>query len=288
MRIRGVLFLMIGLGLVLAGCGREPVQQQLIRAMAKFDAAYIPALFYADRHRPTEEAIAYPRLQNTWRSFYKKYYSLRLKYGVDITDEFWQSDLDKINGLIEDAGTMVQQKKLNQARELLEPVQPILSNLRHRHNLDYYLDRLILFQVQLGDINDMVVHKQRLSDGEKRRLIAMGDSLTKKWRGVEKAKVNWRTYGFSAKKTAAFKPLLKDVSLGVGLLTAALPAGDPAEIKMLAAALKEKYTVVYRVFGDFQPIFDELKKLKDKEQVKEAKVKEKVKVKKVEKVKKKK
>lgn len=247
---------------LLLGCGRVPVQDKLLKSMAQLDRAYIPALFFADLSKQREAELSFQRLKNAWSGFYDKYYGLKLKYGVDIIDEYWQDDFDRAGALIASAESLIKARRLKEAALTLAPLQPIFAKLRHRHNLDYFLDRLIDFHLSLNSLTNNLIGKKQLTFREIERLSGPEAELTKKWEAVESSKINRNIYGFSSAKVGSFKKLLVQEKTAIAQLKAAVTKQDPVKVRQTVNDLRSGFAYIYRVFGDFQPIFDQVNKEK--------------------------
>ncbi|MEE8637477.1 MAG: hypothetical protein V3T21_00365, partial [Candidatus Margulisiibacteriota bacterium] len=92
LRNKAKIFACFVLLLVLLGCAQEPEQRNILKSMAELDRVYIPVLLFTNLHKQRESEIALERLRSEWDKFDYKYHDLEIKYGLNITDKFWEED----------------------------------------------------------------------------------------------------------------------------------------------------------------------------------------------------
>ncbi|MFH1683837.1 MAG: hypothetical protein ABIA67_03015 [Candidatus Margulisiibacteriota bacterium] len=251
---------------VLFGCAQEPLQPKLIRSMVEFDQAYIPALIFTNLQKQRESELAVERLRKKWDKFNQKYYGLEIKYGKDITDKFWKEDFDQISALIVSAEGFVKQKKLSAARGKLEGIRVVLLELRSRNGLKYFLDGMTGFHNSMEGLILTLTGKDKLNDKDVFKLRLLFKEAQSSWTKVAGSEIDLLLFGFDPKKIEAVKKRIQEEEQGMASLAAALSSKDADRIFQAAQDLKPNFMVLYKAFGDFQPIFDKVvKERKEKE-----------------------
>jgi len=250
-----LLFILAG---ILVGCGGDPIQRQLLKSTSKIEKAYIPALLYTETFKQRQAQFAMERLKDEWGSFYARYYNLELKYGVDITDKFWKSDLDAIGSAISSAEAFIQANLMPAAFMRLSIVRGAMRDIRRRHGIESVLDRLTDFDESLQKIYGFVRARRNISDRDATILKKMLDDTQAKWELVERSKISSSLYGFSSSKTQALKKRLRDEGVRVKNLAALAYIRDPGSILSSVTDLRNNFTLLYKAFGDFDPIIKRL------------------------------
>ncbi|MBU0672405.1 MAG: hypothetical protein KJ732_05190 [Candidatus Margulisbacteria bacterium] len=261
----------------LFGCAQGPVQPKLMESMVALDRVYIPALLFTDLQRQRESELAIEGLKKEWDKFNKKYATLELKYGMDITDKFWQEDFAKIERLIVTAEGLVKKGDLSAANNKLAGVRLILKDLRHRHGFEYFLDGLTGFDNSMEGIISYLKGKDKLSDKEVAKLRSLFKEAQSNWSQAAATKVETELFGFKADKLAAVNKRVRDEEMMLASLAAALSGRNPDQIFQTAQDLKPNFIVLYKAFGDWQPIFDQVVKERKALDAKENKDKDKAK-----------
>lgn len=249
----------IGLFLLL-GCAKEPVEPKLLESMAEFDRLYVPVMVFTDLGKQRESEIAMERLKKRWDDFNQTYYNLEMKYGVNIVDKFWQEDFDKINQAMVSAETLVASQELGQAHQELSEIRYVFLELRHRNGFDYFLDGMTEFYDPIQEIIICLRGKNKLSDKEYDRLITLAERARRKLNKLSISKIDPGYFGFSPRKNEAIRKRVKDQEKLMSAFEKALSSGDLDRIFQSAQNLKPNYLVLYKAFGDFQPVFDQVVK----------------------------
>ena len=252
--------------IALLGCAREPEQQNILKSMAELDRVYIPALLFTNLHKQRESEIALERLRSEWDKFDYKYHDLKIKYGLNITDKFWKEDFGRINELITTAEVYVKGGQLPRAHQQLEEVRLILKELRHRNGLDYFLDGMTEFHEAMEQIILSIRGKDKLNDKDLAKLRRLFKKAQASWAKVANSQIDPSLFGFKPEKVEAIRERIKYEERELASLAAALSSRDADRIFQAATDLKPNFMVLYKTFGDFQPIFDRVvKERKDKE-----------------------
>jgi len=261
--------------LLLLGCAKEPVKPKLLESMADFDRLYVPTMVFTDLAKQRESEIALERLKEKWDSFNQDYYNLEMKYGVNIVDKFWQEDFDKIEQAMVSAETLVASQELGQAHEELAKIQYVFLELRHRNGFDYFLDEMTTFNDSIQEIIICLRGKSNLSDKEYEQLLLASQKAKKSLSKLAVSKIDPGYFGFSLKKIKAIRKRVSDQEKLMSAFETALSSGDIDLLFQSAQDLKPNYTVFYKAFGDFQPVFDQvIKERKEQEKDKEKEDKE--------------
>ncbi len=244
--------------LILFGCAKRPEPKDILKSMANLDRVYIPSLIFTDLQKQRESEIAVERLRREWDRFYKKYYGLEIKYGMNITDRFWKEDLDVINSLMVSAEAFIREGRLEEAEGQLSAVKDVLRDLRHRNGLVYFLDGMNEFRDAMERIILSLRGKDWLSDKDLERLRGWFRQAQKSWSEVSRAEIDRELFGFDPDKVDAIRKRVKEEERVLAGFAAALSSQDADRIFQAAQDLKPNFVVLYKAFGDFQPIFDRM------------------------------
>jgi hypothetical protein len=263
---RANFFICLLLILLLLGCSQEPAQENMLESMAKLDRAYIPALLFTNLQKQRESELALERLRREWDTFDGKYHNLEIRYGLNITDKFWKEDFEKINELITTAEVLVEEERLIEAHGQLEEVRIILKGLRSRNGIDYFLDRMTEFHEAMEQILLALKGKDRLYERDLIRLRAFFKKAQESWAGLGNSEIDPQLFGFEPEKVEAIGKRIKEEERVLAGFAAALSSEDADRIFQAATDLKPNFVVLYKAFGDFQPIFDQVLKERKEEE----------------------
>ena len=252
------LFAGLVLSLLLLGCSREPPQENILKSMAELDRVHIPTLIFTNLHRQRESEIAMERLSREWQKFKQKYYHLEFKYGLDITDKFWKEDFDRIDLFLTTAEVFIGERKLAEAHEELERVRFVFRELRKRNGLDYFLDGMTEFHEPMEQIILTLRGKDNISEEDLFRLEALFREAWGSWERVAAAEIDPEVFGFDPEKMEAIKERIKEEQSLLENFAAALSARNADQIFQGATDLRPNFVVLYKAFGDFQPIFGKI------------------------------
>jgi hypothetical protein len=235
--------------------------------MVELDRVYIPSLLFTNLQKQRESEIAMERFKREWGRFYKKHYGLEIRYGKDITDKFWKEDFDVINSLVVTAEALIKEKRLEEAHGQLEAVRGVLGDLRHRNGLGYLLDGMNEFHSAMDQIILSLRGKDRLSDKDLEKLRGWFRQAQKSWSKVSRTEVDQELFGFDPEKADAVRKRVKEEERVLAAFAAALSSQDADRVFQAAQDLKPNFVVLYKAFGDFQPIFDQVvRERKEKEE----------------------
>jgi hypothetical protein len=82
------------------------------------------------------------------------------------------------------------------------------------------------------------------------------------WAEVAKAEVDPKVFGFDEEKIEAVNKRVRYEENMLASFAAALSSKDEDKIFQAAQDLKPNFVVLYKAFGDFQPVFDRVKREK--------------------------
>ena len=253
-------FICLFVFLILFGCAKKPEPQNVLRSMAKLDQVYIPALIFTNLHKQRESELALERLRGEWDRFNKKYVNLKIKYGLNITDKFWKEDFYVIEGLMTTAESYVREGKLAEAHGQLKGVRMVLRGLRRRNGLEYYLDGMSEFHEYMEEIIFYLRGKDRFTDKDMDNLRSLFKKAQASWAKVSRSEPEAELFGFDQEKVDAVKKRVREEERVLAVFAAALSSQDADRIFQAAQDLKPNFVVLYKAFGDFQPVFDRVVK----------------------------
>lgn len=241
---------------LLLGCSQEPIEQKLLKDMVALDRSYIPVLVFTDLQTQRQSEIAFGRFKKDWQRFDQHYSGLELKYGVDIVDKYWQEDFKRMRKVVVSAETFVAQQDLNAANKKLQLIKGILGPLRRRNGIEYFVDGLHQYQEDLELISSFLRGKDELRDKDYKDLKKLFRRVQKTWLEVGELKINSELHGFDQKKITAIRNRVRAEERLLASFVAALTSRNSDRVFQAAQDLKPGFMVFYKVFGDFQPIFD--------------------------------
>ncbi len=218
----------------------------ILRAMARLDHAFVPALLATthDEGGPATAAVA--RLERSWTRFAARW------RGAGAGDPRWDGDLDAVGHDIADAQRFLRAARPRAAAASLEAARERLAGLRHRHHLDYFLDALAACRgpvdaiARLGEeLEARNVEQSDLSLLTGRLLPAARSGL----RRAREATLDNAVFRLSPQRLDQVAPLLEEEGRELDRLQAALDKGDTSELGVLAQAPREPCDRLYSLFG---------------------------------------
>jgi hypothetical protein len=227
--------------------------------MVEFDRLYIPVFIFTDLEKERESQLSFERLKDNWKKFSQKYYNLEFKYGQDITDKHWKEDFDQIGELLVSAEAMIKEKKWEESYKKIREVRLVFAGLRKRNGIDYFLDKMTSFSEAVEESLLILEGEGKLKDDDLRELRALFKKAQKNLTEAEKAGIN---FNFDAKKETALRNRIKDEQILLAAFAAAIPSKNREKISQAAANLKPNFIALYKAFGDFQPVFNQIIKEK--------------------------
>ena len=98
-----------------------------------------------------------------------------------------------------------------------------------------------------------------------KQLQAFYEETQASWNSLTILTLKPGDFGFSEEKITAVKKRINIQQEALDGFKEAIDAGEPDEIFQAAQELKPNFIVLYKAFGDFQPIFDAIIKERDSE-----------------------
>ncbi len=262
-----LLVLLVTYGLL--GCAQKSVKPELLTSMGQLDRVFVPAFIFTELGRQRESEIAIDSLKGRWLLFYDRFANIKMKYGLNITDKFWQEDFENINRAVLIAEAYVSEGKFEEANAELNDMRVTLKNLRHRHGLEYFLDNMTEFDLAVKEMTTLLRGKNKLTDREMDKLRGYFKQAQKAWLQAESVQIDPEIFAFEPKKVKAIKTRVKAEEKILATFAVALSSRQMDRIAQASTTLRPNYYLLYKAFGDFQPIFDKLvqeRKQKEKEE----------------------
>jgi len=271
MRLKYIFYLVLILLLVgnSFGCANKSVKAELLTSMAQLDRVFVPAFIFTELGRQRESEIALEMLKGSWLLFYDRFAKMQMRYGLNIVDKFWQEDFENINRAVLTAETYVKEGKFGEANSELNDVRVILKSLRHRHGLDYFLDSMTEFDLAVGEMTALLQGRNRLTDREMDQLRQKFGRVQKAWLEADRVEIDPEAFSFKPEKVKAIKDRVKAEEKILATFAVALSSKQMDRIAQTSTTLRPNYYLLYKAFGDFQPIFDKIvqeRKQKEKEE----------------------
>lgn len=220
----------------------------LLRSMATFDKAYIPALALSDGGNYKKSFKAMRILKTTWGVFKQEWNQ------PPFNDGFWTQDLDEVERLIAEADKELKLEKIRAANLNLANVRLVFRELRTRNQQNYILDYLTDFHQPLELIRSRVYQKtlKRLTSQDL-SLIRQNLLRAKRiWSQVRLTNTEARLFNLKPVQVERIKNYINNESEVINDLEAALKANDKAGVIEAGRMLHNNYSRVLVAFGDFE------------------------------------
>lgn len=223
-------------------------QSKLQKAFARLDRAYIPSMALTGAEKVKPSAKAMKALEKEWKLFKSTYYNSNL------SDNQWQTDLDRVGKNIGIASTIVaSETELVRAHEILENVRLIFWDLRERNGIDYFLDNLTQFHGNMEAIF-LAAKGKNPSSLSKKDIAVIQKSFPEAktdWKKATTAKFHPELFGFSEKKANMVQQLIQEESVALNNLEETLRGTNRLELIKAAGQLKPPFAKLFKLFGDF-------------------------------------
>jgi len=226
--------------------------------MVDLDAKIIPPIILTQMGKQVYSAVAMERLLTQWDNFYETYYPLEMKYGVNIIDKMWKSDLSEAKSQIASAEIAVNTHMLRQAANQLLKAENIFHEIRGRHGVSYILDDMLDFSDNIREIKKKCA-QEKINERDFVQLRKMFDETENKWKKVENTKIDQALFGFTPGKIKALKIKIKGEKKYLQALSGAIYAGNKEEATLASIAIEQNLVQIIRAFGDFNPIIEKVK-----------------------------
>jgi hypothetical protein len=242
-----------------AGCADRALRPQIVKSMAGLDRVYIPALTFTGQQHQRESEIALEQLRKKWAGFHQEYYNVKIRYGLNITDKFWKEDFDRVTRLIATAESLTRDGNMVDAHLQLREMRVLLRDLRYRNGITYYLDGMTRFHDAMDGIIAGLRGRDVLTQKDINRLRSHFKEAQRGWLKLSRQELDAELFGFGKEKVKAVKNRVKYQERMIASFAAALSSRSMDRIFQSAQDLRPNYTVLYKAFGDFQPVFDRVK-----------------------------
>lgn len=257
MKVKAFFFLIIFV--LVFGCASKPLKTQMLNDMAALDQVYIPTLVFTNVYRQRESEIALERFKKEWQKFYQHYHDQEMKYGLDIVDTQWPQDFEKMNALVISAEGYINDERLKPASASLEAVRFVLGQMRKCNGLEYFIDNLNYFDATLKQISQSVRGRSRLADNDLQKLKSLSSQALIQWQAVTQGSLEGELFGFDEEKLAALNQRIKKQQQVLERLDRAIRRKKQSVIFQSTQDVKPEFMVIYKAFGDFQPVFEIVK-----------------------------
>jgi len=221
---------------------------KLVQDMIKFDQYYIPALAFTSDEKLPQARSAMQALTPVWQSFRQRYAASRT------SDKQWQTDFNTVSNSIEEAAKIVSSgKNLKNAHEALEHIRIVFMELRHRNNIDYYIDNLTSFHEPMEKI--VLAGKDKTVETfQAQHLDTIRHTLPQAkqiWMAMKLKPFDAKLYGFNQAQTESLRSLINQEMLALDKLEKTLASNDKQAIINAAVAIKPNFARIFKKFGRF-------------------------------------
>jgi len=221
---------------------------KLVQDMIKFDQRYIPALAFTSEEQVPQSRTAMQALIPVWQSFQQQYANSRSN------DKQWLTDFNTVNNYIEQAAKIVSSgNNLKDAHEALEHIRIVFMELRHRNNIDYYIDNLTRFHEPMEKI--VLAGKGKTEDTfQAQQLATIRDTLPQAkqlWMAATMKPIDAKQYGFNPEQAKLLRSLIHQQMLTLEQLEKTLASKDKQAIINAAVAIKPNFARIFKMFGRF-------------------------------------
>ncbi|GBD89971.1 GDSL-like Lipase/Acylhydrolase [bacterium BMS3Abin04] len=223
------------------------LQKDILSGMVKFDEVYIPVLALTSQNKIDLSLIAMERLKKYWTEFknmYSNYY---------FNDKNWGASFCRIDNLISRASTIVDSReKLRQAHETLEGVRQIFMKLRHRNNINYFIDLLTEFHEPMEKIvlKAKKLKPEKFTKKDWREFNGLSITAKRLWKNVMNYNFNSSLFNFDRAKTIKFRNNLSAESKMLNKLLNSMNNKNINAILQNAKNIKPNFAKIFMMFGD--------------------------------------
>ncbi|OGW35527.1 MAG: hypothetical protein A2X58_00775 [Nitrospirae bacterium GWC2_56_14] len=229
--------------------------KDLVQAMADFDKAYIPPMFFTSSNSKPLSVKSMAICKSEWEKFTGAYYDYRPNYAN------WQSYFVTINEAVAEADVIVTSCALNPsctdvvpAHEPLELVRLTMRELRtHNGFPKFNTDALTAFHEPMEAIVLTVKGKtpDMIDEATIAALYAHLDEAFFLWRKVEKCPLDPELWHFTDQQVTDYYTYLFQERLALTTFKDALDSGNKLAIIQTGVGVKPTFVKAYTLFGDF-------------------------------------
>ena len=240
----GALLVLIGNG----NLNTSFADDSLVLDMIKFDQHYIPALAFTSDEKLAQSRNAMHALLPVWQSFQQRIASSHAN------DKLWQTDFNAVNNYISKATKIVTSgQNLKDAHEALEQIRIVLMELRHRNNVDYYIDYLTRFHEPMENI-ELAGKGKTVATFQAQHLDTIRHTLPQAkqlWMAMKRKPFEAKLYGFNQERAKLLRSLINQEMLALDKLEKTLASNDKQAIIYAAVAIKPNFARIFKMFGRF-------------------------------------
>jgi len=213
------------------------------------DQAYIPVLFFTSVENLKASRASYTELRKEWASF--KSVSPEI-----FKDPEWENKQNEIDQHITAAESSITAgKNLKEAHEELEHVREILLEVRHRNNMDYFVDYLTAFHEPMEQI--VLTAKETLPDqwtaATTAKIRSAIPEAETRWQATQKAPFDPVKYGFNEPRYQKMKQYIAAETRALEMLKNSLEKEDPIPLlRKNALGIKQNFAGLFKLFGNLQ------------------------------------
>ncbi len=219
---------------------RSP-QQALISDFALLDKSFISALYLSRQGDPNAARKYFPVLRKQW-----KY--IATKYKNELFDETgWINPGDKISIMI----TGLPQISSEDMHDELEDIQDLLTDLRGRNEIDYYLDYLFHFHTAMETFGNLVplwINKSTTLVNLKNA----GRTMESEWNKWKAQSVNPRIFSMNNEDYTKLQQQITNMDMIMSKMIPAINAGDQTQIPALMPDIKKTYISCLLLFSNLE------------------------------------
>ncbi|MEO0108036.1 MAG: hypothetical protein ABIK62_02545 [candidate division WOR-3 bacterium] len=231
---------------VFASCSED---KDMVRDSAALDRQMIPIMAMCGEGRIRDARQAISALNSEWSLFVTTYRNY--KPG----DSLWRPGFAHMDSLMNEANRFLSAEgALTRVLMRLRAVRAMLTQLRQRHGISYYLDLLDAFAEPLESLTRPALDPLMpvLSDSVVAQMQAQIPLVQERWQAVLNARFEPGRYGFTARRNSERDSLLRAETRALEHLSSTLASGTRSEIA--AAAEKAWYGCVAldNLFGNFE------------------------------------
>lgn len=229
------------LPVLLSGGCREG---ELLRDMAAFDRAYIPALVL------TAEADDSGKAVMAVKDFKLRWFTFKAKY----EGRGWDTELGQVEDMIMEADGQVNVGDLKAAHDALEGIRQVMFEIRRGEGMEYFLDYLAEFHGPMEAIVLAVKDKSPDDIGETELQVVRANlfSAAALWEKAETARFDRGGFRMSQSQADKLAACMDRERKALRELESALASGDRRAVVKAALDIEPNFMEAYRLFGRFE------------------------------------
>jgi hypothetical protein len=230
--------------LMASGC---KVSGDIETATIALERAYVPALVLSmigsdeDAGKRAVEIYA-----AKWEEF-------RGRYAGAHPENSWSEAVALVDLMVGDARAFAADGKLMEAHVVLEGVREAFREARADLHIEFVTDHLTVFNTLVERTAHTASDKTIMPD-EAEYLRGLIPQMETEWLRVEQSDFDRKAFGFTDEMAARFATYASSEGEAIRLLAASLAHGDERATLAALGAVKQGYTNVFRLFGNFPAV----------------------------------